>query len=99
MDTKRCLSFPLRLSPDESSQLRELARQEGISLNQLIETAVAEKVARTECEFLLMAQQGMMTSQLPNPRVQMYNQLKAAGVERQPLTPVRHPSAIGHVGR
>lgn len=38
-------TLSLRLPNSLHSQLRELARQEGVSMNQLITTAAAEKVA------------------------------------------------------
>ena len=43
-------SFPLRLPPSLQAEARKTAEQEGVSLNQLINLAVAEKVSvlRTE---------------------------------------------------
>lgn len=40
--------FPLRLSPTMRHQANELAHREGISLNQFISLAVAEKISRME---------------------------------------------------
>lgn len=40
--------FPLRLSPTMRHQANELARREGISLNQFISLAIAEKLSRME---------------------------------------------------
>jgi predicted HicB family RNase H-like nuclease len=47
MDGKHA-SFPLRLAASTKKQIAELARREGISLNQFLCIAVAEKVARLE---------------------------------------------------
>ncbi len=43
-------SFPLRLMPSLQAEARKTAEQEGVSLNQLINLAVAEKISvlRTE---------------------------------------------------
>jgi predicted HicB family RNase H-like nuclease len=41
-------SFPLRLTPTMRRQIEHLAKREGISLNQFISLAVAEKVIRME---------------------------------------------------
>jgi hypothetical protein len=41
-------SFPLRLTPTMRRQIDHLAKREGISLNQFISLAVAEKVMRME---------------------------------------------------
>jgi len=43
-------SFPLRLPPSLQAEARKTAEQEGVSLNQLINLAIAEKVSvlRTE---------------------------------------------------
>jgi hypothetical protein len=41
-------SFPLRLSPTMRHQIEHLAKREGVSLNQFISLAVAEKVMRME---------------------------------------------------
>jgi hypothetical protein len=43
-------SFPLRLAPSLRAEARKTAEQEGVSLNQLINLAVAEKISvlRTE---------------------------------------------------
>jgi len=40
--------FPLRLSPTMRHQANELAHREGISLNQFISLAIAEKISRME---------------------------------------------------
>ncbi len=41
-------SFPLRMTATMRSQIEHLAKREGISLNQFISLAVAEKVMRME---------------------------------------------------
>lgn len=41
-------SFPLRMTPTMRHQVDYLAKREGISLNQFISLAVAEKVTRME---------------------------------------------------
>ena len=48
MDTKRALSFPLRLCPSTRQQATKLAQQDNISLNHFISLAVAEKISRLE---------------------------------------------------
>lgn len=40
--------FPLRLSPTMRHQANELAHREGISLNQFVSLAIAEKISRME---------------------------------------------------
>jgi hypothetical protein len=45
---KRHQSFPLRLCPSIRQNANDLAHVEGISLNQFISLAVAEKVIRME---------------------------------------------------
>ena len=47
-DTKRPVSFPLRLPASTRMQADVLARKDGLSLNQFINLAVAEKIARLE---------------------------------------------------
>ena len=42
--------FPLRLMPSMRSTVERFSRQEGVSLNQFINVAVAERVARLEYE-------------------------------------------------
>ncbi len=54
--TKRQQSYPLRLSTSLRSQAEELALREGISLNQFINLAVAEKVSRLEHDSFLNRQ-------------------------------------------
>jgi hypothetical protein len=46
-------NFPLRLQPSLLEELRKLAQQEGVAVNQLINVAVAEKISalRTEAYF------------------------------------------------
>jgi hypothetical protein len=46
-------SFPLRLAPSLQEEARKTAKNEGISLNQLIDLAVAEEISalRTEEYF------------------------------------------------
>jgi hypothetical protein len=46
-------SFPLRLPRSMRVQANELARAEGISLNQFIAIAIAEKLARIESSSVL----------------------------------------------
>jgi hypothetical protein len=41
-------SFPLRMTPTMRRQIDHLAKREGVSLNQFISLAVAEKVMRME---------------------------------------------------
>ncbi len=45
---KKANSFPLRLTPTMRRQIEHLAEREGVSLNQFISLAVAEKVTRME---------------------------------------------------
>jgi len=45
-DAKRYKTFPLRISPSLRQQANEFALSEGISLNNLINMAVAEKISR-----------------------------------------------------
>ena len=45
----------LRLLPSLLDQAREVARQEGVALNQLINVAVAEKLSAMRTEQLLQA--------------------------------------------
>jgi hypothetical protein len=47
-------TISLRLSESLHKQVRELARKEGISINQLITTAVAEKLSALTTEEYLM---------------------------------------------
>jgi hypothetical protein len=47
-EMKRANSFPLRLTPTMRQQMELLAKREGVSLNQFISLAVAEKVMRME---------------------------------------------------
>ena len=47
-EKKRVNRFPLRLPPTMRRQIEHLARREGVSLNQFISAAVAEKVMRME---------------------------------------------------
>ena len=56
METKRMLSFPLRLCPSTRLQATKLAQQDGISLNHFISLAVAEKISRMEHESWLEQQ-------------------------------------------
>src|SRR5258706_5190537 len=52
-ESMRISSFSLRLQPSLMEEAREVARSEGVSLNQLFNVAVAEKLAtvRTERGF------------------------------------------------
>ena len=45
-------SFPLRLSRTMREEAIELAHREGISMNQFISHAIAEKITRLECSRL-----------------------------------------------
>jgi hypothetical protein len=56
-------SFPLRLSPSLQAEARKTAEQEGVSLNQLINLAVAEKISvlRTEEFFRTRAARANIT--------------------------------------
>ena len=56
MDTKRALSFPLRLCPSTRQQATKLAQQDNISLNHFISLAVAEKISRLEHDSWLEQQ-------------------------------------------
>ena len=56
METKRMLSFPLRLCPSTRQQATRLAQHDGISLNHFISLAVAEKISRLEHESWLEQQ-------------------------------------------
>jgi hypothetical protein len=46
MTDKKAASFPLRMPRTMQMQIRDLARKEGISLNQFINIALAEKIVR-----------------------------------------------------
>jgi hypothetical protein len=48
MATKTAVAFPLRLPRSTHAQAMQAAREEGISLNQLITLAVVEKITRLE---------------------------------------------------
>jgi hypothetical protein len=48
MQKKGPNSFPLRMTPTMRRQIDHLAKREGVSLNQFISLAVAEKVMRME---------------------------------------------------
>ena len=50
-------SFPLRMTPAMRRQIDHLAKREGVSLNQFISLAVAEKVMRMEGYSLLDGQE------------------------------------------
>jgi hypothetical protein len=50
---KRHQSFPLRLSPSIRETANDLAHHDGISLNQFISLAIAEKIVRLEHANLL----------------------------------------------
>jgi hypothetical protein len=56
-------TFPLRLPPSLQAEARRTAEQEGVSLNQLISLAVAEKISvlRTE-EFSALALQAQISA-------------------------------------
>ena len=56
METKRALSFPLRLCPSTRQQATKLAQHDSISLNHFISLAVAEKISRMEHESWLEQQ-------------------------------------------
>lgn len=47
-ESKKTATFPLRLPKSTRLQAIEMARREGLSLNQFIALAVAEKIARLE---------------------------------------------------
>ena len=47
-DNSRPISFPLRLPFTTRRQAIEIAQREGLSLNQFISLAVAEKITRLE---------------------------------------------------
>lgn len=48
-------SFPLRLAPSLRAEARKTAEQEGVSLNQLINLAVAEKISALRTEEFFRA--------------------------------------------
>jgi hypothetical protein len=50
---KRHQSFPLRLCPSIRQTANDLAHSDGISLNQFISLAIAEKIVRLEHAHLL----------------------------------------------
>jgi hypothetical protein len=56
---KRHQSFPLRLCPSIRQVANDLAHIDGISLNQFISLAVAEKIIRME-QTALMKEQGAL---------------------------------------
>ena len=58
--TKRTASFPLRLPESVKSEVERIAKEDGISMNQFIATAVAEKISsmRTAAYFLERASGG-----------------------------------------
>ena len=56
METKRTLSYPLRLCPSTRVLATKLAHHDGISLNHFISLAVAEKISRLEHESWLEQQ-------------------------------------------
>jgi len=72
-------NFALRLQPSLLDEARKLAAAEGVALNQLINVAVAEKVAtlRTENYFAERAARADVPAALEI--------LKRAGVGRSPL--------------
>jgi hypothetical protein len=54
MPEKRSGSFTLRLPPTTRIQATDLAHREGLSLNQFISIAVAEKITRMEDTFWIL---------------------------------------------
>ena len=72
METKRALSFPLRLCPSTRQQATKLAQQDNISLNHFISLAVAEKISRLEHDSWL-EQQNKSAPQNTMPRPSPYN--------------------------
>ena len=56
MDEKKKLSYPLRMCAPVRESATRLARAEGLSLNNFISIAVAEKIARMEHETRLLQQ-------------------------------------------
>ena len=61
-------SFPLRLAASMRVQASELAEREGISLNQFINIAVAEKIGHME-EQARMERNIPPAERLPFPRI------------------------------
>lgn len=47
---KNPTSFPLRLSPSQMAAVKELAEQDGISVNHFIQLALAEKLMRLDVD-------------------------------------------------
>ena len=47
-ETKRQLSFPLRLPSSLRESANEFAKKDGVSLNHFISVALAEKISRME---------------------------------------------------
>ena len=56
MESKRAVTYPLRLCPSIRTKAEALAKQEGISLNHFISLALAEKLSRMEHESWLQSQ-------------------------------------------
>jgi hypothetical protein len=52
LDVKRRMTFPLRLAISLKDVAAMLARKDGVSLNNFISIAVAEKISRLESEEL-----------------------------------------------
>jgi hypothetical protein len=53
LERRRCAAFLLRLTESLHKQVRELAAREGISINQFVATAVAEKMSALMTEEYL----------------------------------------------
>ena len=74
---KRHQSFPLRMSISVRQLAHDLAQQEGISLNQFINLAVAEKISRLEHDSFLVQQKAIQPR--VDPRVSGGIPLRATG--------------------
>jgi hypothetical protein len=72
-------NFALRLQPSLLEEARRLAKEEGVALNQLINVAVAEKLAalRTESYFRERAERANLPAAL--------EVLRRAGGNREPI--------------
>jgi hypothetical protein len=70
-ETKSRRSFPLRLSLNMRRQANDLAHREGLSLNQFILLAIAEKIGRVEHQTWLkeiIKQESTRTSSALQPQ-------------------------------
>jgi len=66
--------FPLRLSPTMRHQANELAHREGISLNQFVSLAIAEKISRMEQQAWIREQVSSNSAETGRLRVLLNRQ-------------------------